>query len=84
MRPPSPTPPATATPTACTLQPADVPTDNTFYLFVRCLACQGIISGYECGGTGEPCNPNNDPYFRPNNYVTCGQLAKIVSELGGL
>ncbi|HET9495282.1 MAG TPA: S-layer homology domain-containing protein [Chloroflexia bacterium] len=87
-------PPATATatstpvapsptPTACTLEFADVPPTNTFYPFVRCLACQGIISGYPCGGTGEPCNPNDDPYFRPNAYVTRGQLAKIVSESAG-
>jgi hypothetical protein len=74
---------ATATPTACTLTFADVPSTNTFYPFVRCLACQGIISGYPCGGTGEPCNPSDDPYFRPNAYVTRGQLAKIVSESAG-
>jgi hypothetical protein len=71
------------TPTACTLAFADVPPTNTFYPFVRCLACRGIISGYQCGGAGEPCNPSNDPYFRPNNYVTRGQLAKIVSESAG-
>jgi hypothetical protein len=74
---------ATATPTACTLQFTDVPPTNTFYPFVRCLACQGIISGYPCGGVGEPCNADNDPYFRPNNPVTRGQLAKIVSESAG-
>jgi hypothetical protein len=50
---------------------------------VRCLACQGIVSGYQCGGPGEPCDPNFNPYFRPNNYVTRGQLAKIVSESAG-
>jgi hypothetical protein len=60
-----------------------VPVTNTFYPFVRCLACQGIVSGYPCGGEGEPCNANEDPYFRPNNYVTRGQLAKIVSESAG-
>jgi hypothetical protein len=69
--------------TACTLQFSDVPADNTFYPFVRCLACQGIINGYPCGGPGEPCNQDSDPYFRPNNYVTRGQLAKIVSESVG-
>jgi hypothetical protein len=73
----------TPTPTACTITFADVPPTNTFYPFARCLACRGIISGYPCGGTGEPCNPNNDPYFRPDNYVTRGQLAKIVSESAG-
>jgi hypothetical protein len=78
-----PTSTATATPIACTIQFTDVPPTNTFYPFVRCLACQGIIAGYPCGGDFEPCNPNNDPYFRPNAYVTRGQLAKIVSESAG-
>jgi hypothetical protein len=88
------TPPATATgtstpgtpvatPTACTLAFTDVLVTNTFYPFVRCLACQGIISGYPCGGPNEPCNTNDDPYFRPNNPVTRGQLTKIVSESAG-
>jgi hypothetical protein len=78
-----PTPTPTGTPGPCAIQFADVPSDNTFYPFVRCLACQDIIQGYPCGGTGEPCNPANDPYFRPNSYVTRGQLAKIVSESAG-
>jgi hypothetical protein len=77
------TPTPTGTPGACTIQFTDVPPDNTFYPFVRCLACRGIINGYPCGTPGEPCNGNNDPYFRPNNYVTRGQLAKIVSESAG-
>jgi hypothetical protein len=61
----------------------DVPVTNTFYPFVRCLACKGIVSGYPCGGDFEPCNANEDPYFRPNNYVTRGQLSKIVSQSAG-
>jgi hypothetical protein len=73
----------TATPTACTVTFTDVPPTNTFYPFVRCLACKGIVQGYQCGGAGEPCDPSNNPYFRPNNYVTRGQLAKIVSESAG-
>jgi hypothetical protein len=60
-----------------------VPVTNTFYPFVRCLACQGIIQGYPCGGAGEPCNGNDDPYFRPNNPVTRGQIAKMVSLSAG-
>src|SRR5688500_768759 len=56
---------------------------HTFYTNVRCLACQGIIGGYPCGGVGEPCNANNEPYFRPNNNITRGQIAKIVSESAG-
>jgi hypothetical protein len=84
--PPMPTPCAitpTATPMSCTLEFTDVPSTNTFYPFVRCLACQGIISGYPCGGEFEPCDPDNNPYFRPNNPVTRGQIAKIVSLSAG-
>jgi hypothetical protein len=65
------------------LQFADVPPENTFYANIRCLACRGIINGYPCGGAGEPCNPNYDPYFRPSNLVTRGQIAKIVSNSAG-
>ena len=76
-------PGGTATPTSCSIQFADVPPNNTFYANIRCLACQGIINGYVCGGAGEPCNGNNDPYFRPGNQVTRGQIAKIASNSAG-
>ncbi|MEO5953654.1 MAG: S-layer homology domain-containing protein, partial [Chloroflexia bacterium] len=76
-------PGGTATPTACTIQFTDVPPANTFYANIRCLACRGIINGYACGGAGEPCNGNNDPYFRPGNQVTRGQIAKIASNSAG-
>jgi hypothetical protein len=66
-------------PTSCTIQFADVPVGSTFYSFVRCLACQGLISGYPCGGPGEPCNAHDDPYFRTGNSVTRGQAAKIIA-----
>jgi hypothetical protein len=61
-----------------------VPLGSTFHTYIICLACQGVISGYPCGGPGEPCNSSNDPYFRPNNPVTRGQLAKIVSQSAAL
>jgi hypothetical protein len=78
------TPPTvTDTPTACTLSFEDVPTDHTFYAYIQCLACRGIINGYPCGGPGEPCNGNNDPYFRPGNNVTRGQFSKIASNSAG-
>ena len=64
---PTPTP----TPTACPMQFPDVPAGSTFYDFVRCLACRGIVSGY----------PNGT--FGPNNPVTRGQLSKIVSNSAG-
>src|SRR4029453_8882613 len=80
---PSPTNLPVVTLTACALQFEDVPPSHTFYPFVRCLACRGIINGYPCGSPGEPCNGNNDPYFRPGNNVTRGQIAKIVSNAAG-
>ncbi|MEA2576071.1 MAG: hypothetical protein QOH93_3369, partial [Chloroflexia bacterium] len=52
---------------ACNLQFSDVPTGSTFYPYVRCLACQGVLGGY-ANGT-----------FKPGNNVTRGQLAKIVA-----
>jgi hypothetical protein len=58
-------------PTACPVQFIDVPQSNTFYQYVRCLACRGIIGGY------------NDGTFRPNNDITRGQIAKIVSQSAG-
>jgi len=67
----------TATPTSCTLQFTDVPPDSTFYTYVRCMACLGIVNGYTSGcSTGNPC-------FKPNNDVTRGQLSKIVSNSAG-
>jgi hypothetical protein len=140
---PSPTPTSSATPASCTIQFADVPEDSTFYVYIRCLACRGIvagyddntfkpdssvtrgqlakiisnaanfndppgsqlfedvpsgstfydyvqrlgsrgfISGYDCGGPGEPCNSGNLPYFRPGNNATRGQISKIVSNAAG-
>jgi hypothetical protein len=73
-------PPATATSTSLTPQPTsttcpisftDVPVGSTFYEFIRCLACRGIINGYP------------DGTFKPNNNVTRGQLSKIVSNSAG-
>jgi streptogramin lyase len=74
---------ATPSPTACTLRFADVQPSSTFYTYVRCLSCRGVISGYPCGGEGEPCEEQNSPYFRPNNDITRGQIAKIVSNAAG-
>jgi hypothetical protein len=76
-----------ATSTACPIQFADVPATgegSTFYPYVRCLACRGIVSGYPCGGPGEGCNGNADPYYRPSANVTRGQLSKIVANSAGL
>jgi hypothetical protein len=79
-------------PTACTIQFQDVPpsTDvSSFYPYVRCLACRGVLGGYPCGGTNpqtgaaEPCGATGNPYFRPGNNITRGQIAKIVANAAG-
>jgi hypothetical protein len=63
---------------------ADVPPSHPFYTWIGQLAGQGIVSGYTCGGPGEPCiAPGNLPYFRPGAPVTRGQFAKIVALAAG-
>jgi hypothetical protein len=62
----------------------DVPVGSTFYVYIYRLVHRGYISGYACGGPGEPCvPPDNMPYFRPNAYATRGQISKIVSNAAG-
>ncbi|MDQ2805432.1 MAG: S-layer homology domain-containing protein, partial [Chloroflexota bacterium] len=62
----------------------DITPDNVFYQLIETAAARQIVSGYSCGGvnaqTGaaEPCDSARRPYFRPNNFVTRGQLTKIV------
>ena len=73
-----------ATSTPCPIQFQDVPSDYTFYPFVRCLACRNILGGYQCGGDGEPCGSSGNPYFRPSVQISRGQIAKIVSQSAGL
>jgi S-layer family protein len=58
-------------PTACALTFTDVPAGSTFYPYIRCMACRGIVAGYP------------DGTFKPGNYVTRGQLSKIVSNSAG-
>jgi hypothetical protein len=59
---------------------ADVLPSSTFWVYVERLLANrpGVMSGYPCGGPGEPCDAQNRPYFRPGNSVTRGQSAKIV------
>ncbi|MEO5951883.1 MAG: S-layer homology domain-containing protein, partial [Chloroflexia bacterium] len=52
---------------------------STFYEYAERLASRSIMSGYPCGGVGEPCGSGNLPYFRPANDATRGQVTKIVS-----
>ncbi|HET9494308.1 MAG TPA: S-layer homology domain-containing protein [Chloroflexia bacterium] len=65
------TPTATATVAPCTVEFSDVPPGSTFYDYIRCLACRGIVIGY------------SDGTFRPNVDVTRGQAAKIVTNSAG-
>jgi hypothetical protein len=66
------TPAATGTPLAgCTIEFSDVAPGSTFYMYVQCLACTEILSGY------------SDGTFRPELSLTRGQLAKIVSNASG-
>jgi pimeloyl-ACP methyl ester carboxylesterase len=62
---------------------ADVSPGSTFYLYVERMASRGVISGYPCGGVGEPCGEDNLPYFRANNNATRGQISKIISNAAG-
>jgi hypothetical protein len=61
----------------------DVPVGSTFFDFIGRLASRGLINGYPCGGAGEPCGPNNLPYFRPSNTASRGQIAKIDANAAG-
>lgn len=57
----------------------DVPRGSTFYQYVETAVAYNILSGYPCGGAGEPCvPPNSNPYFRPNANATRAQISKIV------
>jgi N-acetylneuraminic acid mutarotase len=63
--------PIQPTATSCAISFSDVPVGSTFYPYIHCLACLGLVSGYP------------DGTFRPNNNVTRGQLSKIVSNAAG-
>ncbi len=65
------------------IQPAtgsfsDVAVGSTFYAAIETVACHAIVSGYSCGGAGEPCDSGSRPYFRPAANAVRGQIAKIV------
>ena len=46
---------------------ADVPPSFPFFDVIETAAADNIVSGYDCGGPGEPCDAQNRPYFRPYN-----------------
>jgi hypothetical protein len=59
----------------------DVPEGSAFHLYVERLLMHrpGAMQGYVCGGSGEPCDSQGRPYFRPANTLTRGQTAKIIT-----
>jgi hypothetical protein len=61
----------------------DVPPGSPFYVWVNQLSNEGVMGGYPCGGTGEPCHSGNRPYFRPGSNATRGQMSKIVANAAG-
>jgi hypothetical protein len=63
---------------------ADVTSGNPFYAFINRIYQQDLVSGYPCGGPGEPCDPSNRPYYRPANNVTRGQMAKFIDNARNL
>ncbi|HEY0069958.1 MAG TPA: NPCBM/NEW2 domain-containing protein [Chloroflexia bacterium] len=65
------TPGASPTAIACEVQFPDVQAGSTFYSFVQCLACRGVLGGFE------------DGTFRPDAGITRGQLSKLVSNAAG-
>ncbi|MGA7731476.1 MAG: DUF4394 domain-containing protein [Chloroflexia bacterium] len=83
----TPTPTATPTPPCFgddDLDFQDVCEGSTFFNFIRKVHAAGVIAGYACGSAGEPCGPGNKPYYRPNNSITRGQVAKVVVLGAGL
>jgi hypothetical protein len=57
---------------------ADVPPASSFYAFVNRIYQQDLVTGYACGGVGEPCDPYSRPYYRPAADVTRQQMAKFI------
>jgi hypothetical protein len=55
----------------------DVPASQPFYVFIERLSLHGVISGYTCGGPGEPCP---GVYYRPNANITRGQVSKVAAQ----
>ncbi|HEY0071779.1 MAG TPA: S-layer homology domain-containing protein [Chloroflexia bacterium] len=74
-----PTATPTATSTACPIQFVDAGPSTPFYEYIRCLACRGVLGGY----SGSTNCPGGSPCFRPNDNITRGQIAKIVSNAAG-
>jgi hypothetical protein len=63
---------------------ADNPPGSTFFPYIETVGARNIAGGYACGtvnpqnGLLESCDNVSRPYYRPGNFVTRGQLTKIV------
>ncbi len=57
---------------------ADVPPSSPFFNFANSVYRDGVATGYQCGGPGEPCDQYSRPYFRPASAVTRGQMSKFA------
>lgn len=49
---------------------------HPFFAYVEAVYAHGVVSGYDCGGPGEPCP---GLYFRPASEATRGQVTKFVT-----
>lgn len=57
--------------TTCGERFTDVEPGDTFYEYINCLVCQGVITGFE------------DSTYRADANITRGQIAKVVSNAAG-
>src|SRR5262249_15848315 len=58
---------------------ADVPRSYPVFSAAETVWFNNVMAGYACGGSGEPCDGEQRPYFRPDADVTRSQLAKITA-----
>jgi hypothetical protein len=65
----------TASPTECVPTFEDVHPADWDYPYVQWMFCRGVINGYN---TVPPCVNEGATCFKPQNYTTRGQVAKIV------
>jgi hypothetical protein len=56
----------------------DVTPGSTFYSSINQIYAQGLVTGYPCGGVGEPCDSASRPYYRPSANVGRGQMSKFI------
>jgi hypothetical protein len=59
------------TATVCTVNFPDNQPGDTFYEYIQCLACRGIVTGYP------------DGMFHAERNITRGQISKMVSNAAG-